>query len=98
VRAEITVPMDGGVSVPEGAVLLLGREQVVFVDEGNGQFARRTVQAEELGQGRLWVGQGLPAGARVVVDGGLLLQQVLDQNVGTADRSAGTAAAGRGAP
>jgi cobalt-zinc-cadmium efflux system membrane fusion protein len=98
VRAEIIVPMDGGVSVPEGAVLLLGREQVVFVDEGNGQFARRTVQAEELGQGRLWVGQGLPAGARVVVDGGLLLQQVLDQNVGTADRSAGTAAAGRGAP
>jgi len=98
VRAAITVPMDGGVSVPEGAVLLLGREQVVFVDEGKGQFTRRAVQAEELGQGRLWVGQGLAAGARVVVDGGLLLQQVLDQNVGRVDAAASAAAAAKAAP
>ena len=98
VRAAITVPMDGGVSLPEGAVLLLGREQVVFVDEGKGRFARRSVQAEELGQGCLWVGQGLAAGARVVVDGGLLLQQVLDQNVGSADAPAGGAAAAKAAP
>lgn len=98
VRAAITVPMDGGVSVPEGAVLLLGREQVVFVDEGKGQFARRAVQAEELGQGRLWVGEGLATGARVVVDGGLLLQQVLDQNVVSAEAPAGGAAAAKAAP
>lgn len=98
VRAAITVPMDGGVSLPEGAVLLLGREQVVFVDEGKGRFARRTVQAEELGQGRLWVGEGLAAGARVVVDGGLLLQQVLDQNGGSADAPTGSAAAAKAAP
>jgi len=70
----------------------------VFVDEGKGRFARRTVQAEELGQGRLWVGEGLAAGARVVVDGGLLLQQVLDQNGGSADAPTGSAAAAKAAP
>ncbi|GAB3051028.1 efflux RND transporter periplasmic adaptor subunit [Stenotrophomonas tumulicola] len=98
VRASITVPMDGGVSLPEGAVLLLGREQMVFVDEGKGQFVRRSVQAEELGQGRLWIGQGMAAGTRVVVDGSLLLQQVLDQHVGGAEAGAGHATAGRTAP
>lgn len=98
VRASITVPMDGGVSLPEGAVLLLGREQMVFVDEGKGQFVRQSVQAEELGQGRLWIGQGMAAGTRVVVDGSLLLQQVLDQHVGGAETGAGHATAGRTAP
>ena len=100
VRAAITVPMDGGISLPESAVLLLGGEQVVFVEEAEGRYVRRKVQAEELGQGRLWVAEGLNAGARVVVDGGLLLQQVLDQNVGSADMPAATASAtpGRAAP
>lgn len=99
VRAAITVPMDGGITIPEGAVLLLGQEQVVFVDEGEGRYERRTVHAEELGQGLLWVSEGLAAGTRVVVDGGLLLQQLLDQNAGSPDTPTVThSTAGKAAP
>lgn len=79
-RATIRVPMPGGVSVPDAAVLLLGRQQVVFLDQGQGRYLRQPVVAEALGEGRLWVRDGLAAGSRVVVDGGLLLQQLLDQH------------------
>ncbi|WP_367382410.1 efflux RND transporter periplasmic adaptor subunit [Stenotrophomonas cyclobalanopsidis] len=78
VRAQVALPAQGGVSLPDAAVLLIDGKQVVFVDEGKGHYARRAVQAEELGDGRLWVREGLAAGSRVVVEGGLLLQQLVD--------------------
>jgi len=78
VRAGVAIPGEGGVSVPDAAVLLINGKQVVFVDAGNGRYARHAVEAEELGDGQLWVRQGLDTGSRVVTEGGLLLQQLLD--------------------
>lgn len=86
VRAQVALPAQGGVSLPDAAVLLIDGRQVVFVDEGKGRYARRSVQAEELGDGQLWVREGLAAGNKVVVEGGLLLQQLVD----TAPVAAGT--------
>ena len=71
------MPAEGGVSLPDAAVLLIDGKQVVFVEEAKGRFARHAVHAEELGDGRLWVREGLAQGARVVVEGGLLLQQLV---------------------
>jgi len=54
------------------------------------------VQAEELGDGRLWVREGLAAGSRVVVEGGLLLQQLVDSAAAPATAAFATAAPGVG--
>lgn len=92
VRAQVALPGQGGVSLPDAAVLLIDGKQVVFVEEGKGHYARRAVQAEELGDGRLWVREGLPAGSRVVVEGGLLLQQLVDTAPATSTSGTGRAA------
>lgn len=93
VRAQVALPAAGGVSLPEAAVLLIDGQQVVFVDEGKGRYLRRDVHAEELGDGRLWIRDGLATGSRVVVEGGLLLQQLVDNGP-----TAATADTGRAAP
>lgn len=92
VRAQVALPAEGGVSLPDAAVLLIDGKQVVFVEEGKGRFVRRAVHAEELGDGRLWVREGLAAGARVVVEGGLLLQQLADSAPAAASTGTGHAA------
>ncbi len=92
VRAQVALPAEGGVSLPDAAVLLIDGKQVVFVEEGKGRFVRHAVHAEELGDGRLWVREGLATGARVVVEGGLLLQQLADSAPATASIGTGHAA------
>ncbi|MBA0279561.1 efflux RND transporter periplasmic adaptor subunit [Stenotrophomonas maltophilia] len=92
VRAQVALPAQGGVSLPDAAVLLIDGKQVVFVEEGKGRFVRHAVHAEELGDGRLWVREGLAAGSRVVVEGGLLLQQLVDNAPATVSTGTGHAA------
>ncbi|WMJ69366.1 efflux RND transporter periplasmic adaptor subunit [Stenotrophomonas sp. 24(2023)] len=101
VRAGVALPAQGGVSLPDAAVLLIEGRQVVFVDEGKGHYVRHAVNAEELGDGRLWVRDGLAVGTRVVVEGGLLLQQLVDSAPAVPAGPASTAtaqAAGRATP
>lgn len=83
-RAQLELPMAEGVSVATDSVLLIDDQRIVFVDEGQGRYQRREVEAEEIGNGRSWISRGLNAGEKVVVDGGLLLQQVLVQATPTA--------------
>ncbi|MCL7714654.1 efflux RND transporter periplasmic adaptor subunit [Stenotrophomonas mori] len=78
-RATLALPLPQGVAVPVSAVLLIDNRALVFVDEGEGRYRRQPVRSEDIGDGRAWVHDGLRAGQRVVVDGGLLLQQLLDQ-------------------
>ncbi|HCL44071.1 MAG TPA: efflux RND transporter periplasmic adaptor subunit, partial [Pseudomonas sp.] len=92
VRAQVALPAEGGVSLPDAAVLLIDGKQVVFVEEGKGRFVRHAVHAEELGDVRLWAREGLAAGARVVVEGGLLLQQLADSAPAAASTGTGHAA------
>lgn len=92
VRAQVALPAEGGVSLPDAAVLLIDGKQVVFVEEDKGRYVRHAVHAEELGDGRLWVREGLAAGSRVVVEGGLLLQQLVDSAPAAASTGTGHAA------
>jgi cobalt-zinc-cadmium efflux system membrane fusion protein len=76
VSAEAEVDRGNFISVPATAVYLNGETQYVFIDEGERKYRRAEVKAEEAGFGRMRVRSGVQAGQSVVVDGGLLLQQI----------------------
>jgi cobalt-zinc-cadmium efflux system membrane fusion protein len=75
--AELRVPAPGGYLVPARAVYLRGEQHYVFIDEGNGRYARRAVRPGPLTDGYQVVLQGLAATDKVVVDGSLLLERLL---------------------
>lgn len=64
-------------SVPQKAVFLKGDKHYVFVEEQPGHFARHEVQVGPEQQGQIAIVAGLSAGQRVVTDGCVLLQQIL---------------------
>ncbi len=96
VRARIALPGADALAIPARGLLQAGDGQVVFVDEGDGRYRRQPVQAQLAGAGRALVSDGLDAGERIVVEGGLLLQQLLDQAATAPGR--GGADAAQGAP
>ncbi len=77
VSAEVAMPPDPVPKVPSSAVLLIGDKQYVFVDDGDLKYERRLVKAEEVKLGLMRIREGVKPGERVVVEGGLLLQQLL---------------------
>ncbi|MDD5391261.1 MAG: efflux RND transporter periplasmic adaptor subunit [Gallionellaceae bacterium] len=74
----VSKPASGGVEVPDAAVILIGRKQYVFVEAGNGGFQRRLVDGEVRNGKRTLIREGLQAGEKVVTEGTLLLQQMLE--------------------
>jgi cobalt-zinc-cadmium efflux system membrane fusion protein len=77
VVAELHVPAASGYLVPARAVYLRGEQHYVFIDEGNGRYARRAIHAGPLVDGYQVVLQGLAANDKVVLDGSLLLERLL---------------------
>lgn len=77
VNADIEVTRPAFVRVPSAAVILLGKTEYVFVDEGNNRYRRQKVEAEEAGFGYVRITEGLKSGDKVVTEGALLLQQIL---------------------
>ena len=77
VVAELRVPATGGYLVPARAVYLRGEQHYVFVDEGNGRYARRAIRIGPQTDGYQVVLQGLAANEKVVLDGSLLLERLL---------------------
>lgn len=77
VNAELALPVDPAPKVPASAVLLVGDKQYVFVDQGDFTYERRLVTADEIRLGLMRLRSGVKAGEKVVVEGGLLLQQLL---------------------
>ncbi len=63
--------------VPSKAVYLRGEKYFVFIEESVGKFARREVSAGSESHGRLLILDGVQPGQRVVSDGVLLLEQLL---------------------
>ncbi|KAB2666736.1 MAG: efflux RND transporter periplasmic adaptor subunit [Verrucomicrobia bacterium] len=63
--------------VPSRAVFLRGERYFVFVEEERGTFARREVTAGPESNGHLRILGGIRPGQRVVSDGVLLLEQLL---------------------
>jgi len=68
-----------GIVLPNSAVLLRdGRRSVVYVDEGEGTYARRDVTIRPSIDGHVQVLEGLALGDLVVVEGALLLDGAAD--------------------
>lgn len=78
-RAEIAVSSGGGVALPTEAVLIKGKETVVYVERSPTTFVRRAVVIGQPINGRVQVLSGLQAGERVVIRGALLLDGAADQ-------------------
>ena len=77
VSAELPLPPDTAPRVPASAVLLLGTQQFAFIDEGDLVYSRRAVVADEVRLGQMRIRSGVKPGEKVVIEGGLLLQQLL---------------------
>jgi len=71
-----------GVEVPAKAIFLVGDDRYVFVEAAPGRFQRQRVAVGAERSGHVAVIGGLAAGQRVVTDGSLLLQQILDSHSG----------------
>ena len=80
VTADVSDPAAAapGVEVPSKAIYLDGDRRWVFVEEASGRFRRRAVTLGPEHDGRSAVTDGLALGERVVTEGNLLLQQVMD--------------------
>jgi cobalt-zinc-cadmium efflux system membrane fusion protein len=77
VVAELRVPAKSGFVVPAAAVYLRGEQHYVFVAAGGGRFQRRAVKLGPLADDGQVVLGGLDGQEKVVVDGTLLLDQIL---------------------
>jgi cobalt-zinc-cadmium efflux system membrane fusion protein len=77
INAEIAMPGKAEVQVSSKAVFSRGGASYVFVQDGAGSFTRRAVTTGREQGGMVVVVSGLKLDERVVVQGALLLQQVL---------------------
>jgi len=78
-RAEIAAAGGFGITLPAEAVLVKGRETIVYVEQGASTFVRRSVVVAPPVNGRIPVVSGLSAGERVATRGALLLDGAADQ-------------------
>jgi membrane fusion protein, heavy metal efflux system len=78
VTADVAVPPSKALKVPTNAVYLLADKYYAFVEESQGVYVRRKLKAEEATLGFVRVMSGLNAGDKIVSDGALLLQQILN--------------------
>jgi cobalt-zinc-cadmium efflux system membrane fusion protein len=67
-----------GVEVPSKALITIDRTSYLFTEEAPGVFQRRKVEIGPEKDGKVTVLGGIGAGQRVVSEGGLLLEAVLD--------------------
>ena len=77
ITAELRLGSAPGMVVPAKAVYLRGDKYFLFVETGEGRFARRPVALGASDNGSQVVLEGIKAGDKVVVDGALLLQRML---------------------
>ncbi|HTQ45672.1 MAG TPA: efflux RND transporter periplasmic adaptor subunit [Polyangiaceae bacterium] len=78
VDVELRGRSDAEPSVPSAAVFLKGERHYVFVEKRPGTFARREVTIEDEQDSQVRISAGVHAGERVVTDGCVLLEQLLD--------------------
>jgi membrane fusion protein, heavy metal efflux system len=78
VTADVEVPPSKALKVPSNSVYLLGDKYYAFIENPKGTFTRRVLKAEEATLGFVRVTAGLNSGEKIVSDGALLLQQMLN--------------------
>ena len=77
VTAEIDTSGATELLVPSKALYFQSEKNYVFIDEGGGKYTRRAVKAGDIRDTRTEILSGLKEGEKVVVDGALMLQQML---------------------
>jgi cobalt-zinc-cadmium efflux system membrane fusion protein len=80
VKAEFLLAPETGVEVSSRAVFLRGEKHFVMLEDKPGHYSRQEVTVGSERAGRLIITEGLKPGQRVVVDGALLLEQLLNQS------------------
>jgi len=78
VSADIAAPTAAGVDIPTKAVFLKDGRHFIFIETAPGQLERRAVTLGQESNGRSVVVEGLSAGQRVVTEGSLLLEAMLE--------------------
>jgi membrane fusion protein, heavy metal efflux system len=78
VTADVEVPPSKALKVPSNAVYLLADKYYAFVEKPAGTYTRRVLKAEEATLGFVRITSGLSPGEKIVSDGALLLQQILN--------------------
>lgn len=76
-------PARGLAQVVERAVFLKGEKHYLYLQEEKGRFTRREVTPGQQAGGRVYIMEGLKPGENVVVEGGLLLEQLFQASKGT---------------
>jgi membrane fusion protein, heavy metal efflux system len=92
VTADVAVPPSKALKVPSNAVYLLGDKYYAFVEQPTGTFTRRTLKAEEATLGFVRIVSGVFPGDKLVSDGALLLQQLLNAKATAPAAKTGSAA------
>jgi len=82
VTAEFTLPPEAGTEISSKAVFLRGEKHCVLVEEAPGRYARHEVTLGGQRGGRCIITDGIVSGQRVVVEGAILLERML--NAGSA--------------
>jgi len=77
INAEAKSSQASVIKVPARAVMFQGGRYYLFVEDGVGRFVRREVVTAETDDGYVSIASGVAAGQRVVAEGALLLQQIL---------------------
>ena len=77
VTATVNADTSMVLQVPTRAVFFQGGRHFVFVDGGDGRFVRREVKVGDSSDGNTTITSGLQSQQKVVSDGALLLQQML---------------------
>jgi len=77
VTAELLGKSPIQLQVPSKAVFFQGDKHFVFVDDGGGKFTRREIRVGDEKDGSVAVVDGLADGQRVVTEGTLMLQQLI---------------------
>jgi len=78
VKVEFSVPPEQGVEVSSRAVFLRGEKHCVLVEERVGHYAIREVTVGNEHIGRSLITRGVEPGQRVVVEGAMLLAQMIE--------------------
>jgi membrane fusion protein, heavy metal efflux system len=79
VTAELPMPAGDGLAAPASAVYLMGDQQFVFVQTAKDSFIRQPVTADLTSSGLAVIHQGVKAGDRLVTDGALVLERLLER-------------------
>jgi cobalt-zinc-cadmium efflux system membrane fusion protein len=76
-RVRYTRKISQGIEVPASAVVLMGKQHIVFVQTSKGVYGPRQVTLSQEGPVKVVLSQGLQIGEEVVVQNGLLLAREL---------------------